>query len=58
MENNPVQDRGEQNEAFSVLNLSSAVKLTPLQLNNVRIDLKHTVLTPDYLENLIKQKEN
>ena len=28
------------------------VKLKPLELNNIKIDLKHTVLTPDYLENI------
>ena len=30
----------------------SAAKLTPLQLNGIRLDVRHTVLTPDYLDNL------
>lgn len=32
----------------------SATKLTPLELNNIKLDIRHTVLTPDYLEELIK----
>ena len=31
-----------------------ATKLTPLELNNIKLDDKHTLLTPDYLENLSK----
>lgn len=31
----------------------SAVKLTPLQLNAIKLDVRHTVLSPEYLENLI-----
>ena len=27
-------------------------KLTPLDLNAIRLDVRHTILTPDYLENL------
>lgn len=27
-------------------------KLSALDLNNIRLDVKHTVLTPDYLEKL------
>lgn len=34
-----------------------ATKLTPLELNNIKLDIRHTVLTPDYLEELIS-KEN
>ena len=37
--------------------VKSATKLTPLQLNNIRLDIQHTVLTPDYLEQLDKSKE-
>lgn len=32
--------------------LKSATPLTPLQLNAIKLDVKHTVLTPDYLEKL------
>lgn len=32
---------------------STAQKLTPLQLNNIALDVKHTVLTPEYLERLM-----
>lgn len=31
---------------------ANATKLTLLQLNGIKLDSKHTVLTPDYLENL------
>ena len=43
-----------QNSKLNILppNLKSAVKLTPLQLNSYRFDVKHTVLTPDLLERL------
>ena len=34
--------------------LNSASKLSPLDLNNIKLDVRHTVLTPDYLEELIK----
>lgn len=30
--------------------IKSATPLTPLQLNAVKMDVKHTILTPDYLE--------
>lgn len=40
------------------LNLSniikSAVPMTPLQLNNIKLDVKHTLLTPEYLDNIEK----
>lgn len=32
--------------------LESAVELKPLQLNNIRIGKKHTVLTPEQLEKI------
>ena len=31
-----------------------AQELSLLDLNNIRLDIKHTVLTPEYLENLQK----
>lgn len=30
----------------------SATPLTPLELNAIRLDTTHTVLTPDYLEKI------
>lgn len=30
--------------------IKSATPLKPLQLNAVKMDVKHTILTPDYLE--------
>ena len=36
--------------------ISSATKLTPLQLNNIRLDIRHTILTPDYLDKLAEEK--
>ena len=32
--------------------VSSATKLTLLDLNSIKLDVKHTILTPDYLERL------
>ena len=32
------------------------LKLSPLELNNIRLDNKHTILTPDYLEKIIQGK--
>lgn len=42
-----------ENNAENIL--SSAKKLTPLDLNNIKLDVRHTVLTPDYLEKLIQK---
>ena len=36
--------------------ISSAKELSALDLNNIKLDAKHTVLTPQYLENLIQNK--
>lgn len=38
--------------------LKSAQELTPLELNNIKLDIKHTVLTPEYLDNLISSGES
>lgn len=37
--------------------LEKADKLSPLQLNDIKLDVRHTVLTPDYLDNLVRQKQ-
>ena len=39
-------------ETINGIEIASATKLTPLELNNIKLDPKHTVLTPDYLEKL------
>lgn len=36
--------------------LAAAEKLTPLQLNGIKLDARHTILTPDYLELVEKQQ--
>lgn len=36
--------------------IDNARELTLLELNNIRLDVKHTVLTPDYLESLGKSE--
>ena len=33
----------------------SATRLTPLELNAVKLDIRHTVLSPAYLEELSSQ---
>lgn len=35
---------------------TSARPLSAMELNNIKLDIKHTVLTPQYLENLIQNK--
>lgn len=37
--------------------LEKAGKLTPLELNAIKLDDKHTVLTPELLERLAKTKQ-
>lgn len=37
------------------LTLKSATPLTALQLNSYKLDIKHTILTPQLLENLSKE---
>ena len=37
-------------------NINSAKELSAMDLNNIKLDLKHTVLTPQYLEDLIQNK--
>ena len=44
----PIPDSG--NELTGIL--KSATRLTPLQLNGIRLDVRHTILTPEYLDNL------
>lgn len=34
--------------------IKSAIPMTPLQLNNIKLDVKHTLLTPEYLDNIEK----
>lgn len=36
--------------------LNSAKVLSAMDLNNIKLDSKHTVLTPQYLEKLIANK--
>ena len=37
--------------------IKSAKELSAMDLNNIKLDIKHTVLTPQYLENLINNKD-
>ena len=41
-------------ENFSDLNIKGVLKLSPLELNNIRLSVKHTILTPQYLDNLVQ----
>ena len=38
-------------------NINTPRELSALELNNIKLDIKHTVLTPQYLENLIQNKD-
>lgn len=35
------------------LNIKGAKKLSPLELNNIKLSVKHTILTPQYLDKLV-----
>lgn len=49
--NNQDKNKGGNIDAV----LASATKLSPLDLNGIKLDVQHTVLTPDYLEGLINK---
>ena len=51
--NGHASSEGKQDPG-NLLNLQGAVQLTPLDLNSVKLDIKHTILTPTYLESLIQ----
>lgn len=38
--------------------IDSAKELSAMELNNIKLDIKHTVLTPQYLEDLIQNKNS
>lgn len=38
--------------------IPSAKELSAMDLNNIKLDMKHTLLTPQYLEDLIKNKNS
>ena len=38
--------------------ITSAKELSAMDLNNIKLDIKHTVLTPQYLEDLIQNKNS
>lgn len=38
--------------------ISSAKELSAMDLNNIKLDVKHTVLTPQYLEDLIRNNNS
>lgn len=40
------------------MQIKSATPLSLLQLNAIKLDAKHTVLTPEYLDELEKGKKN
>lgn len=44
---NPTQATNELTDI-----VGNATKLTPLQLNGIKLDTLHTILTPDYLDKL------
>ena len=38
--------------------ISSAKEMSAMDLNNIKLDMKHTVLTPEYLEDLIRNNKS
>lgn len=47
-QNNPPAPK----ESLLPESVTSATPLTPLQLNGYKLDVQHTLLTPEYLESL------
>lgn len=50
--NNPTPQHTPDSDNELTGILKSATRLTPLQLNGIRLDVRHTILTPEYLDNL------
>lgn len=46
------------NEPLKNNDLRTATQITPLQLNAIKLDVRHTVLTPEYLEDLLKKQSS
>ena len=38
--------------------IPNAKELSAMELNNIKLDAKHTVLTPQYIEDLIAKKNS
>ena len=38
--------------------IATAKEMSAMDLNNIKLDMKHTVLTPQYLEDLIQGKNS
>lgn len=55
-QNENLEPQNADNQDKFILDISSATPLTLMELNNIKLDAKHTVLTPEYLENLEKGK--
>ena len=55
-QNENLDPQNADNKDKFILNISSATPLSLMELNNIKLDVKHTVLTPEYLENLEKGK--
>ena len=53
METTPMPKTDSKADGHLDYQLKSAVELSALDLNNIKLDTKHTVLTPQYLDNLI-----
>lgn len=49
---NPSASNGQNNTEVPV---SSAQPMSPLELNDIRLDIHHTILTPDYLKQAAKK---
>ena len=47
-----MEDIKISNENPTTSMLPSAEEMTPLELNNIKLSVNHTVLTPEYLEQL------
>lgn len=52
MENQKIVSPTTVNESIAGKEIKSAVKLSALELNGIKLDPKHTLLTPDYLEKI------
>lgn len=48
------QNNAKVQDTFLSGDINSATRMTLLDLNNIRLDVKHTILTPAYLESLVQ----
>lgn len=52
MANKEITEGDKRIQPKALIDNKRAVKLNPLDLNNIKLDVKHTILTPEYLDSI------